>query len=137
MPVAPRGLRITPQTKLIEHAFQDDGNFLNRCIRSLDRIEVEDQVIRIVQMLNARHPRILLDVAGVCDVQKLITIRTDEIPDVALHVLRPELLSTYPAGRVVRRVLLIKRVAVNPVWKTSKTSGLSMRCGIRKGEILS
>ena len=88
-----RRFRISPQAELIEDAFQDDRNLLHRCKWRFDRIQIEHQVIRIIQMLNARHPRILLNVAGVRDVEQLIAIGTDEIPDVAFDVLRPDSLA--------------------------------------------
>ena len=72
----------------------------------------------MIQMLNARHPRVLLDIAGIRDVEKLLAIGADEIPDIAFDVLPTRFLCAYPVGRVVRRILLIKRLAVNPVWKT-------------------
>jgi len=68
-------------------------------------------------VLNARHPRVLLNVAAVGNVEKLVAVGADEITDVSFDVPRPDLLGANPAGRVVRSVLLIERGAIDPVRK--------------------
>ena len=50
--------------------------------------------------------------------EQLIAIGAYEIPDVAFNVVCPYFLRPNPLWRVIGRILLVKRVAVNSVWKT-------------------
>src|SRR5215831_19291051 len=89
-------------------------------------------------MLNARHPRIMLDVAGVGDVEKLVAIRADEVPYVTFDVFRPDFLGPYPRWRVVGRILLIERLSMNTVWKTFEYQRpiLKVRYEIRRNSVV-
>src|SRR5262249_38132572 len=80
----------------------------------------EDEIVRVLEILNPRHPRVMLNVARIGDVQQLLTVGADEIANVAFNILRPDLSSSYPFRSVVRDILLIKRLAMNAVRKTLK-----------------
>ena len=68
-------------------------------------------------MLNPGHPWILLNVAHVRDVEQLIPCRADEVSDMPVDVFRVDLLGPNPVGRVIGRIFLIERLAVDAVGK--------------------
>src|SRR5438132_588697 len=94
-------LRITAEAQFLEHAFEHDGDLLHGGVRRLDRIEIEHQKIRRIEMLDPRHPWVLLNVSGVGDVEQLIPVGPDEVTNGPLDVRRPDLLRAYPGWRVV------------------------------------
>ena len=71
-------------------------------------------------MLHARHPRVLLNVSGICNVEQLFAVCTNEVPDVTIHILGIYLLSANPLRRVIRRVFLVERFTVYPIGKALK-----------------
>ncbi len=108
---------ITPQAEFIEDLLQDDGNTLYARKWRLHGIQVKHKVVRIIQVLDAGHPRILLDIAGVGDVQKLLAAGADEVSNGPLDVLGPDLFSTNPFRRVARSIFLVERLAVDAIRK--------------------
>src|SRR5262245_7294643 len=71
-------------------------------------------------MLDSRHPRVVLNVSHIRDVEQLIAVGADEIANVAFDIVRPYFLRPDPLRRVIGRVFLVKRVAVNSVRETLK-----------------
>src|SRR5262249_39252795 len=82
-----RSFRICPKPELTEYLVQNDRNLLYVIERSFNRVEIEDEIVGIIQVLNARHPRVVLNVPHIRDVQELLAIGADEISNVPLNIL--------------------------------------------------
>src|SRR5262245_43246012 len=117
------GFRVTAQPKFVQNTLKDDCNLLHCRVRRFDRIKIEHEIVRIIEVLNTRQPRDVLNSSHISEIKQLLAIRSDEISNVAGHILGPDLLRTNPAGCVIRCVFLIERLAMNAVGKSFEYEG--------------
>ena len=133
MPEAPDVFGLPAQTELIERLFESQYHLLNGPERRLDRIQIEHQIVRIVQVLDPGHPGILLDIAAVRDVEQLLAVGADEIADIPGDIFRIDLLGANPLRRVIGCVFLIKGWAINPTGKPLEDEPASEKAAADQG----